>query len=87
MTPNTLFYIIIGIMVLSFIIDKILDHLNAQHYNDPVPEELRDVYDDDEYIKSKKYKLENYRFGILTSSISLVATLAFFFLDGFAFVD
>lgn len=87
MTPNTLFYIIIGIMLLSFIIDKILDHLNATHYNDPIPAELTDVYDEDEYIRSQKYKLENYRFGILTSSISLLATLLFFFLDGFAIID
>jgi len=87
MTPNTLFYIIIGIMVMSFIIDKILDYLNAQHYNDPIPKELDDVYDEEEYIKSQKYKVENHRFGVLTSTVSLLATLAFFFLDGFAIID
>ena len=87
MAPETLFYIIIGIMIISFIIDKILDQLNAKHYNDPIPEELDDVYDEQEYLKSQQYKLENYRFGILTSSISLIVTLAFFFLDGFALVD
>ena len=87
MTPNTLFFIIIGIMVMSFIIDKILDYLNAQHYNNPIPEELNDVYDEEEYIKSQKYKVENHRFGVLTSTISLLATLAFFFLDGFAIID
>jgi STE24 endopeptidase len=73
--------------VLNFIVDKILDYLNAQRYNDPVPNELTDVYDDLEYKKSQKYKKENYRFSILTSSFSLLVTLAFFFLDGFAFVD
>jgi STE24 endopeptidase len=87
MTPVTLFYIIIGILLLNFIVDKILDHLNSEHYNDPIPSELKDVYDEEDYIKSQKYKLENYRFGILTSSVSLVATLAFFFLDGFSWVD
>jgi STE24 endopeptidase len=87
MTPVTLFYIIIGILLLNFIVDKILDHLNSEHYNDPIPSELKDVYDEEDYLKSQKYKLENYRFGILTSSVSLVATLAFFFLDGFSWVD
>ena len=87
MTATTLFYIIIAILILSFIIDKILDTLNSNHYNDPIPVELKDVYDHKEYQKSQAYKKVNDRFGSITSLVSLVATLAFFFLDGFAFVD
>jgi STE24 endopeptidase len=87
MTPQTLFYIIISILVISFIIDNVLDYLNAKHFNDELPEALKDVYDADEYSKSQRYKKENYKFGLSTSIISLVATLAFFFFDGFAFVD
>lgn len=87
MTPQILFFIIIGILVLSFGIDKIIDFLNARHFNDPIPEELNDVYDPSEYKKSQQYKSENYRFGIITSTISISATLAFFFFDGFAYVD
>lgn len=87
MTSQLLFYIIIGILVLNFIIDKILDALNAKHFNDPIPEELQDVYDASEYQRSQQYKKENYRFATLTASISLVATLMFFFFDGFAWVD
>ncbi|MBB3125136.1 STE24 endopeptidase [Mesoflavibacter sabulilitoris] len=87
MNHTTLFYIIIAIICINFIIDKILDALNAKHYNDQLPEELQDVYDEDEYKKSQRYKATNYRFGILTSTFSFVLTLVFFFLDGFAFVD
>jgi STE24 endopeptidase len=87
MTATTLFYIIIAILIISFIIDKILDTLNARHYNDPIPFELSDVYDQEEYQKSQNYKKANDRFSSITSLISLIATLAFFFLDGFAFVD
>ena len=87
MTPQTLFYIIISILVVSFIVDKVLDYLNAKHYNDAIPDGLSDVYDADEYNKSQRYKKENYRFGFITSVVSLLATLAFFFFDGFAFVD
>lgn len=87
MNHTTLFYIIIAIISINFIIDKILDALNAKHYNDQLPKELQDVYDKDEYQKSQRYKATNYRFGILTSTFSFVLTLAFFFLDGFAFVD
>jgi len=87
LTPQTLFYIIIGIIVLNFIIDKILDHLNAQHFNDELPAEIADVYDEKEYKRSQQYKKERYRFSLLSSSISMIATLLFFFLDGFAYVD
>ena len=87
MTANNLFYIFIGIIVLSFIIDKILDALNAGRFDTSIPAQLEDVYDASEYKKSQAYKKKNYSFGILTSSISIIATLAFFFLDGFAFVD
>ena len=87
MTATTLFYIIITILILSFIIDKILDTLNSSHYDDSIPIELKDVYNHKEYQKSQAYKKVNARFGSITSLVSLVATLAFFFLDGFAFVD
>ena len=87
MTATSLFYIIIGILILNFIIDKILDALNAKHFNDPIPIELNDVYDTLEYQKSQRYKKEKYQFGIITSGVSIIATLLFFFLDGFEFVD
>jgi len=87
MTPETLFYVIIGILIASFILHKIINYLNALRFNDPIPQELEDVYDANEYQKSQNYKRENYRFGLLVSVMSLAATLVFFFLDGFAYVD
>ena len=62
MSPQILFYIIIGILVLDFVIDKYIDHLNAKHFNDDIPDELKDVYNEEEYFKSQAYKKENYRF-------------------------
>ena len=87
MTSDTLFYILISILIISFIVDKVLDALNAKHYKDPIPPELSDVYEEEDYLKSQKYKKANDRFSSIASSISLVVTLFFFYLDGFAFVD
>lgn len=87
MTATTLFYIIIGILVLNFIIEKVISALNAKHYNDELPPELHDVYDDKEYKRSQAYKKTNYRFGLLTSTFSIIITLVFFFIDGFRIVD
>jgi len=87
MNSEYLFYIIIAIIIINFLVDKVLDALNAKHYNDPIPEELNDVYDEIEYKKSQTYKFTNYRFGIWSSAFSLVLTLAFLLLDGFEYVD
>jgi len=83
----TLFYIIIAIIILNFVVDKILDALNAKRYNDPIPDELQDVYDESEYKKSQAYKATNYKFGVLTSTFSIVLTLGFLIFDGFELVD
>lgn len=87
MNASKLFYIILAILIVKFCIDKIINHLNAQHFNDALPDEIKDVYKTEEYKTSQKYKRTNYRFGILTSSFSLMLTLLFFALDGFEFVD
>ena len=87
MTADILFYIIIGIIIINFIKDKILDALNAKHFNDETPQELNDVYNEEEYSKSQDYKSVNYKFGLLSSLFSLVLTLLFLVLDGFEYVD
>ena len=87
MTSTTLFYIFIGILVFNFILDSFLDYLNSKHFKDELPPELQDVYDVEEYKKSQDYKATNQKFSNITSLFSLSLTLAFFFLDGFRFVD
>ena len=87
MNPETLFYILISIIILKFIFDTLIDAQNAKHYNDPIPNELEDVYNKDEYLKSQQYKKVNYKFSLLTSTFSICITLLFFMFDGFAFVD
>lgn len=87
MTPTTLFYILISIIAISFIIDEFLSYLNAKHFDDEIPFELKDVYDTIEYKKSQDYKKVNNKFSNLTSTFSFVLTIIFFFADGFKYVD
>ncbi|MGJ8736151.1 M48 family metallopeptidase [Zobellia laminariae] len=84
---SILFYTIIAILVLQFILETVLDYLNAKRYNDPIPEELNDVFDADEYKKSQAYKKTNYRFGLLTSTFSFLLTLCFLVFGGFEWID
>ena len=87
MNATTLFYILIAILIINFIIDKVLDFLNTKHFDDAIPSELKDVYEKEEYEKSQAYKKTNAKFSNLTGLFSLALTLAFFFFDGFKFVD
>ena len=87
MSSTTLFTIIFVILIVQFIIETILNHLNAKKFSDPIPEELGDVFNENEYLKSQAYKKTNYRFGLISSSFSLVLTLGFLWFGGFDWVD
>ena len=87
MNSTILFYIIIATLIISFIVDKILDTLNEQHFDDEIPNKLNDVYDADEYKKSQSYKKTNAKFSNITSFITTILTLVFFLADGFKYLD
>jgi len=84
---NTLFYIIIIILIAQFVLETVLDYLNAKRYEHNVPEELVDVFDADEYLKSQAYQKTNYRFGLISSTFSLLLTLCFLLFGGFEWTD
>ncbi|AOW19709.1 M48 family metallopeptidase [Urechidicola croceus] len=87
MTPTILFYIIISIILINFLVDKIIDSLNAKHFDDILPIEVSDVYNNEEYLESQKYKKLNFKFSNITSTFSIVLTILFFVFDGFRIVD
>ncbi|MEO9891250.1 M48 family metallopeptidase [Aurantibacter sp.] len=68
-------------------LETVMNYLNAKHFSDPVPNELADVFDEEEYRKSQDYKQTNYKFGLLSSTFSLLLTLTFLLFGGFEWVD
>ena len=87
MEPSTLFNILITILLIKFVIDSVLNHLNAKNFNDTLPNDVSDVYEINEYQKSQTYKKTNHNFSKITSLFSLITTLLFFFFNGFSIVD
>ena len=87
MTPESLFIVIIAIVVFNFLFSRIMEYLNASRYGDPIPEGLEDVYEAEEYRTSKDSTQVNYRFAILTGAFSFMVILLMFFFEGFAFAD
>lgn len=82
-----LFWVIIGILVLDFLFEKYLDYLNTTKWSDTIPDEVKGIYDEEKYKKQQAYQKENHRFGMISSSFSMILTLCMFLFYGFALVD
>lgn len=84
---NTIFWIIIAIIIFDFMFEKILDYLNIRNLKDELPVELKDIYDSDKYKKSQQYEKVSTKFSLVTSLFSLLIILLMLFGGGFAFLD
>lgn len=71
----------------SFILERWLDLKNMRHTVTVLPEELKDVYDDEAYRKSQLYKKENTRFSFYSSTFSLAIMVAAILLGLFGLLD
>jgi len=87
MGETTLFYIIVFILIGQYLLHFVLDVLNAKSFSEAIPEEVNDVFNEEEYRKSQAYKKTNHGFGLFSDGVSLGATLLFLFLGGFEWVD
>ena len=85
--PETLFNVLITIIVLNFLKDSILDYLNSTYFNNEIPEIISDIHDNEKYLKSQEYKKTQYKFNRISSIYSLLILLLFFYFDGFLIVD
>ena len=84
---QVLFYVIILIILAEYLLDRYLEFLNSLRWSDELPEELEGIYDQNRYRRSQEYLRVNTRFGVLTSTFSLILILLVLFIDGFAWLD
>jgi len=84
---NIYFYIILVTLLIGFILDLIADYLNLKKLGEPLPEELKDVYSPEKYLKSQEYTKFRTKFGFVTSTLSIMAMLFFWFSGGFNYLD
>lgn len=78
--------VIIAFILFDFILDLILDHLNAKSWELPIPKELEGIYDEEKYNKAKKYYKARERLGNISTVLSTVLIIVFLLLKGFAVV-
>ncbi|MDX1585165.1 MAG: M48 family metallopeptidase, partial [Balneolaceae bacterium] len=79
--------IILATLAVDFILHLVADLYNIKSLNKGLPEEFKEVYDEETYRESQEYTKVNTRFGILTSSFNLAVLLLFWFAGGFNWLD
>jgi STE24 endopeptidase len=77
MTPNTILYIIIAILVFEFALTKFIDYLNTLNWSSKLPEEAKGIYDEEKYKKQQDYEKTNHKFNNISSSFSFIIMLIF----------
>lgn len=84
---NTIFWLIIAIIIFDYLLEKFLDYLNYTKMQESIPEELTGIYDEKKYRKSQQYEKVNLAFSMITGTFSFVVILVLLFTQGFAFLD
>ncbi len=87
MTANNILIAIYVIIILNFILEQILSALNSSKRLQHIPDELKDVYDEETFKKSVAYKQTYEKFGIITASVSFLTVIFMLIFEGFAYAD
>ena len=82
-----LFFIIIGLLLADFIFERFLEFLNSTQWSDQLPEEVKDIYDEQEYQKQQAYEKANFRFSMVSSLFSFALMFLMVLFAGFALVN
>lgn len=87
MSPEILKYLLVGVVVFGFLVDKILSYLNVKQAVPQVPDTLQEYLSIKKLQESKAYQLENYRFGLYAGVFSFAFTILFIGMGWFGAVD
>lgn len=83
---NTIYYIILGIIIFDFVIERILDYLNATRWSDELPVELAGIYNEEKYRKSQLYLKAKLKYNLVVSTLSFAGILALLYFRGFGYL-
>lgn len=87
MDSQTIFYLIIGITILSYLFEQWLDYLNLRSQRADIPDEIADFYDRERYLKSLSYHRVSTRFGFLSAGFGFLLSMAMLISGGFGWLD
>ena len=87
MSSEAILQIIFAIIILNYLVDFLSGLLNYNSFNNKLPENVSDIYNDKEYLKSQEYKKENFRFNLITSSFSFIILIVVLYNGYFGALD
>jgi len=87
MSAQTIFYVILGIVLSSYLFERLIDLLEATRLSPVLPEELKGLYDEGQYREQQAYAKTNLRFKFVSSALDLAFTLLMLLFGGFAWLD
>lgn len=87
MSPQTLYFIILVIIIAGFIFDQWINYLNTTTSSNVLPESLKGFYDESTYSLQQNYERDNYTFSLLSDILSFMIILAMLIFGGFAWID
>lgn len=86
MNPQSILYLLLGFVIVSYLFSQFLDYLNLRSQRKDIPDEIV-FYDKGKYLKSLDYHRDQTYFSFLTSAFSLGLSLVMLFIGGFGWLD
>lgn len=84
---NPCFIVILIALLVEYALGVIANLLNVRSLSAELPPDLEGIYEPEEYRKSQEYLRANTRLHFVTSTVSLVVLLSFWFAGGFNCLD
>lgn len=79
--------LVISIIIIMFLLDVGISILNYRNRNASLPDNVNDIYEDNEYQRWLEYFMENFRFGMIMKGLNLTIMIGLLLLGGFAKLD
>lgn len=87
MDQDTIKYLLMGIVSLSFVFEKTISFLNIRRKTGPIPGTLAEYLDENTLKRSQKYQKTTYYFGLISGLFTVVLTLIFLQFGFFGWLD
>jgi STE24 endopeptidase len=84
---STYFYLVIGLILTMFVFELIVSILNYRYKNQPIPENVQGLYNDEKYVKWLAYSMANFKFGLVSNTLSTLLMLVLLIMGVFGTIE
>ncbi len=87
MDAQVILIIIVAIITADFVLERALSYLNRRKKNHALPEELKGIYDEQQYQKALAYQRANDRFDAVTAGFGFILLITLLLTGAFGWLD